>query len=240
MFQIWSIESSLNALLNQSVFSDHFRSSRSLGEALLSAVKEVSAECVDEDADKKLYFWRIKTLYATYKIAFLAEIDLLYSYFVTQKRGYDTMSLIHQADVLFPDELMSKGPEAVFDIREAGRSLAFERFTAAVFHIFRSVESVVRRYWAHVSGGKAAPKVRTLGVYIAAMEKSGVGDPKVVAALRQLNTLHRNPLAHPDVALTLDETTAILGASQSAISTMRAGLPQIQPTTTQTLAALGS
>jgi hypothetical protein len=146
--------------------------------------------------------------------------------------------LIHHADVLFPDELRLKVPEAIFDIQEAGRSLAFERFTAAGFHIFRAVESVMRRYWAHMSGGKAAPKVRSLGVYIAAMEKNNIGDPRVVAALRQLNTLHRNPLAHPEAVLTLDETTSILGASQSAIGAMLAGLPLIKPTTSQVAAVV--
>lgn len=231
MFQVWDIEAGLEGLLNQSVFSGHFRSSRGLGVNLLGAVKKVSAEFDFEQPDKKIYPGRLKAIYANYKIALLAEIDSFYSYFVTQKRGYDTLSLIAHADILFPDELHVKVPEAIYDIQEAGRSLAFERFTAAGFHVFRAVESVVRRYWAYKSGGSSAPKVRSLGVYIAAMEKNNIGNSKVVAALRQLNTLHRNPLAHPEVVLTLDETTAILGASQSAISSMLPGLPVIQPTT---------
>jgi len=206
-----------------------------ISEALASLVRklaEISKIPVGE-ADEKMRFVRAKATYSNYKIALLAEIDSFYSYFVTQKRGYDTFSLLQQADVLFPDELRSKVPEAIFDIQEAGRALAFERFTAAGFHIFRAVESVVRRYWAHVSGGKAPPKVRSLGVYIAALEKAKVDDPKVISALRQLNTLHRNPLAHPEVALTMDEATAILGASQSVICATLAGLPTIKPTTCQ-------
>jgi hypothetical protein len=53
----------------------------------------------------------------------------------------------------------------------------------------------LRKYYSHVTGGAAAPKVRSLGVYITALKKAGKGDEKILAALKQMTDLHRNPFA---------------------------------------------
>ena len=79
----------------------------------------------------------------------------------------------------------------MFDAQQAAKCLAYDVATACGFHAFRVTESVLRRYWTHETGGTAHPKVRTLGVYIAALMRAGAGDPKVLAALKQLNELHR-------------------------------------------------
>lgn len=171
----------------------------------------------------------IKQAYSQYRVALLAEIGALQSYFVTQKRGYDTLTLINWGENVFPNELTAKVPEALFDAREAGRCLAFERPTAAGFHIFRATESVIRKYYAQVTGGKAPPKIRSIGVYLKAMTDHA--DPKVWTALDQLTKLHRNPVIHPEHVLTMDEAATILGICQSAISAMLAVLPVPAPTT---------
>ena len=159
------------------------------------------------------------------------------SYFVTQKGGFDTVSLLAYGENLFPTDLGSKVPEAIVDAREAGKCLAFEISTACGFHAFRATESVLRRYHAHVTGGAAPPKLRTLGVYIKSLTSSGKGDPKVLASLKQMTDLHRNPIAHPEAVLTTEEAISILGVSRSAIGAMLAVLPVIPPTTGTLLTA---
>jgi len=119
----------------------------------------------------------------------------------------------------------------MFDIREAGKSLAFELPTAAGFHLFRATESVLRKYYVHETGSTAPPKVRNIGVYLNALKIANKGDPKVRAALKQMTDLHRNPLIHPETILTLDEAIAIFGIARSAITAMLSVLP-VQPLTT--------
>jgi hypothetical protein len=52
-----------------------------------------------------------------------------------------------------------------------------------------------------------------------------------------MTTLHRNPLIHPEDALTLDEALGLLGMARSAITAMLAFLPSVPPTTTTAIAA---
>jgi hypothetical protein len=81
-------------------------------------------------------------------------------------------------------------PEAMFDAREAMKSLAYELPTATGFHTFRALEAVLRRYHAHVTGGQAPPKVRNIGVYLESLRRIGKGNPKVISAIKQIADLH--------------------------------------------------
>ena len=122
----------------------------------------------------------------------------------------DTSSLLAFGENLFPPELSSKVPEGLPDVREAGKCLAYDLPTSAEFHIFRAVESVLRKYHAHVTGGNSPPKQRNMGVYIKSLIASGKGNPKVIAALQQMKDLHRNPVSHPEAILTQEEALSNL------------------------------
>jgi hypothetical protein len=78
----------------------------------------------------------------------------------------------------------------------------------------------LRRYWDHVSNGKARPKRFNIGDYLKRMDDLSVGDQKIKATLRQIKDLHRNELMHPENSLDLDEAIALLGIAQSAIAAM--------------------
>ncbi len=232
-FPLHRAEQQLQGLIQSSVFSHAFRSSTPHAVKLLEAIQKQTNEM---DFDKELQradLFPITHHFTQYKIAFLAELGTFAAYFVTPVGGYDTFSLLDSADRLFPEDLASKVPEAMFDIAEAGKCLAFGVNTAAGFHLFRATESVLRRYYSHVTGGKAQPKVRNIAVYINAMTQSGCGDPKILAALKQISDLHRNPLMHPEDVLTSDDALGIVGIARSAITAMLAVLP-LAPVTTST------
>lgn len=108
----------------------------------------------------------------------------------------------------------------MFDIREAGKALAYDLPTDCGYHVFRATESVLRRYYATVSGNAPKPKVRSVGVYVAFLRQRKSGDEKVLMPLDQMAKLHRNPLIHPEVALSMDEALAILGIARSAVTAM--------------------
>jgi hypothetical protein len=68
-----------------------------------------------------------------------------------------------------------------------------------------------------------------MGVYLAALKKNECGDGKVIAALTQMNELHRNPTIHPEDTLTLEETIALLGMANSVVAAMLKEIPELVP-----------
>jgi hypothetical protein len=77
--------------------------------------------------------------------------------------------------------------------------------------------------------------MRNIMVYVKAIRSAKCGDERILSVIEQMSKLHRNPIAHPEVALTLDEAIATLGMAQSVITAMLAVLPVV-PKTTATLA----
>jgi hypothetical protein len=57
-----------------------------------------------------------------------------------------------------------------------------------------------------------------MGVYLDALLKLSGVDTKLEAVLRQIKKLHRDPVAHPEVILSQQEVTSLIGIVQSAIS----------------------
>ena len=220
--------------IQTSVFANSLRSSRNLAEALLTNLSSVLSDLTDIDRlIEPIMLHKIKSSYDRYKIALQAELGVTPTYFVTNKGSHDTLYLLENAEAMFPFELKSKVPESLFDVREAGKAIAFNLPTAAGYHIFRATESVLRRYYKAVSSNSPAPKVRTLGVYVNAIKRKQVGDEKVLSALEQMTNLHRNPIIHPEVALSLDDALSILGISRSVITAMLSAL-QAEPRTAKT------
>lgn len=214
----------IDNLIQRSVFARSIRTSRALANTLVAAIDALK-DSKDATVITSYQIWNVKFHYGQYRTALLAELGTLDSYFVTQKGGYDSLSLLERGDVLFPEQVSIKAPEAIIDLKEGCKCLAYECATASAFHFFRAIESVLRRYFSCVTGGAAHPKVRSLGVYIRALEQSKKGDAKIIAVLTQIKDLHRNPLIHPDLNISIDEAINIVGLSRSAISMMLAALP---------------
>jgi hypothetical protein len=148
--------------LDNSLFKPYIRSSWSS----FSSLKQVlEVEIFDRNISQYDIF-RIKQVFEQFRVTLLAELEIVNAYFVTQKGGYDTLSLLFWGENCFPPELPIKVPETIFDVREATKSLAYELPTAAGYHVFRVLESVLRKYHSHVTGGSAPPKVRNIGVYL--------------------------------------------------------------------------
>jgi len=230
---VYGAQAALDGLLNGSVFSLDLRTSRQAGEQLLATLRSAT-EDLNGDFQKKLAYraYTIQFSYQAFKPVLLAELGVAPAYFVTRREAYDTISLLDDGAALFPASLRIKVPEAVYDVREAGKALAFELGNACGFHIFRATEAVLRRYYAKVTGTEPKPTIRNLGVYLNVLKQKNCGDEKVRAALKQLVDLHRNPLIHPDTVLTTEDAVTLIGMARSAISLMLVELPEQEQTTT--------
>jgi hypothetical protein len=237
VIMMFGAQGTLGALLSGSVFSPNLRSSRQLASNLNEYLKKESD--VHSDWARELGYVAVPIVntYTQFKTAFIAEIGTFPAYFVNQKGSFDTLTLLDEPWRMYPEELWHKVPEARFDMVEAGKALCYDLPTACGMHTFRLVESVLRRYYTEVTGGKAQPKVRNIAVYINAMRQAKHGDEKVLGVLDHLNKLHRNPLMHPDAALTLNEAISIVGIAHSAVTAMLQKIPAPPQTTTTAIAA---
>jgi hypothetical protein len=241
-FELLTGQYALQNLTQESVYSPYLRTSYQLAKELLdilAIVMQPPQSDLESQSDPNIssfLLWQIKTKYDQYRVALLSELGTLNSFFVTQKGAYDTTTLLNWGEAVFSSDLAKKVPEAIFDAKEAAKCIAYEVPTAAAFHVFRAVEATLRRYHSKVTNGAAPPKVRSIKVYVRALGTNG--DPKILATLTQLADLHRNPLIHPEAAITTDEAISIVGIGRSAIAAMLNVLPVAAQTTTNVLTAL--
>ena len=230
-YPMFIANTAIETLFASTVFTPYLRVCTSLGQTLMASLKE---HLQNEDFDRQIAqyeLYYIKNKYNEFKVALLAELGSFNIYLATQKGGFDMYSLLVSGEVLFPADLGIKVPEAVIDAREAAKALAYEVSTACGFHIFRVVQFVLRKYYSYVTNGMVQPKVRNIAVYIHAMRQTKKGDEKILASLKQMSDLHRNPLIHPEVVLTCDEAISVIGMARSVVTAMLAVLPAQPPTT---------
>lgn len=230
---LYSAQNSLEGFFANDWFWPAIKNSYDPGQRLLTAIKAVTAKNVTTDQINFIEAFQITHNLSEFDTVLKAELSNSDAYFVSGKGGYDTSTLIGNAEAIFSTGLAVLVPNAIPDIRESGKCLAYELGTAAGFHALRATEAVVRRYWEIVTQNKPHPKQRNLGNYLTKMEEFNVGDSKVISALRQIKDLHRNPLAHPEEYLTLDQAINLLGISRSAIGYM---LPTIEEAAAATIA----
>jgi hypothetical protein len=195
---------------------------------LLAKIDAVLA-CEDESPLNWNDLYGILSDMNSVETALVTELAMSDAYYVLEKEPYSTLALITKGEALFPPSLHQKVPEAIFDMQEAGKCLAFEVPTAAAFHIHRATETVLRRYWNVVAASQAKPKQRNIGVYLNAMKRLKCGDEKVIAALSQMKDLHRNPIIHPDESLDMQEAIALVGIANSVVAAMLKEIPDAEP-----------
>jgi len=198
-----------------------------VGRDLLATLKSVKAGIPLESASFDVQIgaadaYKVESKWRTFEITLNADLAIANLYVTTRKGAYDTLTLAEEGLAAFPAGLADKVPEAVSDAKQAARCLAFDLPTAAAFHMHRSHEAVIRAYCkAIVADKKAIPEdKRAQEHWIKAIE-SVSGTEKIVAALRDIKDLHRNPVLHPEHTLAdSEEAIALLGAIGTSVTHM--------------------
>jgi hypothetical protein len=140
------------------------------------------------------------------------------TFFVPPIGIYSTLALLNKPEAMFLDQAKELPSETLREIREAGKCLAFGLATAAGFHLLRAVESVLRKYYDVLSENAPRPERASMGVYLDAILQLPKVDKDLESVLRQIKKLHRDPIAHPEAALTVPQAVSLLGLVQSAVS----------------------
>ena len=233
----------LNAFLYQSVFQ--VSTCRVHGQSLLNGIAHVlkATESGDEAIWAEMVpmtdIWNLQDAVRAFEAVVQAEFGLKPLYFVTPKGNLNINGLIESGHLSFPADLPRKAPEALLDAQQATKCIAFELPTAAGFHLHRANESVLRRYFDHVAGESNRPDTRNMGDYLKRLRELKKGNAKVIAALRDLKDLHRNPLMHPEEHIaSVEDAISLMGGVHQAMSLMLKELPLVSENVAQALSAM--
>ena len=205
------------------------------GAALLDAINTLYEEWTGEGADRSesLTMWDLYGLQqalSRFETVLSAEFGQIALYVAQKKGNMDTMEMVENGAGHFPEDVAFKAPEAIEDLNQGARCLAFELNTAAGFHFHRANEAVLRRYYDAVTAGAVRPTNASMGLYLSELEKLQAGDEVVRSALRSLTKLHRNPLNHPDHTIeTAEEALGLMSQIRAAIGYMLPVMPVVQP-----------
>ena len=234
--QLYQAEVELNTFLFNTVIppDTSYQSGYNLLQVIRSLMEQVGE-------DKELNAQDVSTIgngLRLFENIFAAEYARKDTFFVSKKGIYSTTELIESAANMFAPEILIRISDAVADIDQAGRCLAFELPTAAGFHIFRAVESVSKQYVTVFRGTPPTGKNEmSLGNHIRILRTTDA-DERVVETLDQIRKLHRNPVMHPEQSLTMSEVQSLLGVASSLIQSMVAGMERKAPTPDPTIAQM--
>jgi hypothetical protein len=154
--------------------------------------------------------------------------------FVTSPKRWDVERLLGDPGSLFGDEVFAQlDPIASYDFAEACKCIAFERSTAAVFHLMRGTEAVLRSFYCHVVKQKRLPEHKRMwGPMIEKLRGRSKPPPK--ALLDNLDAIRfnfRNPTQHPDEIHNIDRAQDLLGLAIPVVNDMIGEMGQEQKKT---------
>lgn len=121
--------------------------------------------------------------------------------FVVSPKRWSVDTLLKEPSSLFAKGVFAETGEMVrYDFQEACRCLAFERSTAAAFHVLRGTEAMLRDYYCSVVKQKRLPeKKRMWFPMVEQMRKRRNPPPsEILDTLDQIRQNYRNPTQHPE------------------------------------------
>ena len=140
----------LNPLSDPKIYPLDLRASRPVMHLLLSKINAILNEPDTQKHQAALDAarWDIWLVASGLETLLMGELAVQPVYHVWPKRAYNIEVLVSEGENIFSVEVKADlNDDERYNIREAGKCLAFEIPTAAAFHIFRCAKSVLRRYY---------------------------------------------------------------------------------------------
>lgn len=190
----------------------------------LKKITESKENC-DSIVNKTLFEEILKGLNSI-KITLEAEIFNKYAYVLTQKR-YSNELLINDIFSLFEktEDFQSVVPDIIkFHIVECGLCIAFDRSTAAAFHIFRATEEFIRFAKCEFLELEYETETKTnffdliKGIEQVFIDNDLKKREELINILHMIRKNYRNESQHSDRIFTLNESLDLLNLCVSAIN----------------------
>ncbi|WP_157639378.1 hypothetical protein [Burkholderia ubonensis] len=188
----------------------------------LSQFQEELNELADDAKMTQAQSTKLRNLIFELRRTMEAELKLINAYTISPKR-LDVEKLTDDVEPLFaPGVYQSLTDVAMYDISEAGRCIAFERPTAAAFHLMRATEEVLRGYYCFYVRRNRMDKLLWYPMIQALQQhrRAKVND----VLHRQLDNIRlsfRNPTQHPDKVYDIQEVQDLFGLCVDVINRMR-------------------
>lgn len=170
---------------------------------------------------------RLQELMGDIRKTLEAEIQGIEAFIVTPKR-YDIKRLLEDIGSLLAPGVYRKLPEiARYDFAEAGKCIAFERPTAAAFHILRATEAVLKYFYLtmirrnRITNLMWGPIVQDLRKH-RKTQKHEV----LYSNLDNIRRSFRNPTQHPDMTYDIHEVQDLLPLCIETINRMVKIMPK--------------
>lgn len=155
------------------------------------------------------------------RITLEAELHDIGAYSPTPKR-IDLQRLLDNVGELFAPNVFDSLPEiARYDFQEAGKCIAFERPTAAAFHILRSTEDVLRFYYKQMI---RQGRIRSLNwgpIVNNLRQKNRTKKYDVLNNhLDNIRASFRNPTQHPEATYDISEVQDLWSVCVDVVNRM--------------------
>lgn len=222
---------SIRQIIYASIYKDYFHYPLiNSAQNVIDRIQNLMTKLFPDDGEgEDINEWEVQslhTLYNKYETILISELQSITMYIVTRKSGFEVSSMVTDGKVFFAPDLETKVPDAIYDLQQAMRCIAFELPTAAGFHLHRANESVLRIYWDNVTDGLKRPSRSNMGVYLSELKRLDLGKQSVIAHLQSIKDFHRNPLMHPEQSLdSIEQAIDLMSAIRCAIGYMLEEIP---------------
>jgi hypothetical protein len=181
----------------------------------LAKTTDQSAKLSDEQCRE------LKQICTTLRNTLQAELLTVQAFVVTPKR-LDIDKLLNDIGSLMSPGIFSALPQITqYDLMEAGKCIAFERPTAAAFHLLRATEAVLRHFYCTLIHTKRvspllwAPMVQDLRT-----RQKTKKHTTLYNNLDNIRLSYRNPTQHPEVTYDIHEAQDLAPLCFEAITRM--------------------
>lgn len=189
------------------------------------SLKKFETEMKATPADAKLTAAQAMKLSSTIKAlrqTLEAELKGINAYTISPKRLDIEKLTSDVSSLLAPGVYQTLSALAQYDLAEAAKCIAFERSTAAAFHLMRASEEVLRCYYCHFI---RRDRINPMLWYPMVQALQNHRRAKVHDALhRNLDNIRlsfRNPTQHPDKVYDIQEAQDLLGLCVDVINRMQ-------------------
>ena len=156
----------------------------------------------------------------------IAESSGIFAY-VTGEKRLDVTKLLDEPQSLLPGDVYRRlSPMAQLDLAEAFKCIAYERSTAAAFHLMRAVEESLRRLYSAAVGKSSSKPVMWKAMTDELAKQPSPPPVNLLAQLDHIRTSFRNPTQHPDAAYDIDEAQDLAFVSIDILARLARALPE--------------
>lgn len=216
-------QQAIERFFTQSVYSQTVRGVHVQGSALQAQIQTLLDRIFSDGVENftAVDLQDLAEAYDRFEPAFHSALSMQVLYLVTPRGAYDLILLVENGKSVFPESVAYKCPEAIGDIEQGAKALAFELWTAAAFHFHRANEAVLRRYFDLSMGLGKRGERDTMGTMLKKLDDADKGKKTVRVALHNIKEFHRNPTAHPGHFLSsADEALDLVSAIRAAMGYM--------------------